>query len=176
MFDENAYLMRNGLKLGLSLSVRCSMPMTKMLQIWMAELSRDMLRLGVYFRALGIMLQIPGAPDYEWFSDADGENQFETDMLFNASDEDTLFTVLAEALDRLGVGHLMEQMPEADYEAVELDDEWQEMLARREKNKNGLLSLVADCLDLLIVKPGMAEIVQVPEQPWWNQHVPQRSF
>ncbi|MCH8912898.1 MAG: hypothetical protein IIA33_04950 [Planctomycetes bacterium] len=174
MFDENAYLLRDGLKVGLSLSVRCGTPMTKMLEIWMAEVSRDMLRLGVYFRALGIMLQIPGAPDYEWFSDADGEDQFETDDLFNGSDENTLFTVLGEALERLGVGHLMEQLPEADYQAVELDDEWQAMLDRREKNKNGLLSLVADCLDRLIVDPGMAEIVQVPVQPWWNQCVPQR--
>ena len=174
MFDENAYLLRDGLQDPLGLNVRGSDPITKMLQIWMAEVSRDMLRLGVYFRALGIMLQIPGAPDYEWFSDADGEDQNETDMLLNGSDENTLFTVLADALERLGVGHLMEQLPEADYQAVELDDEWREMLDRREKNKNGLLSLVADCLDELIVDPGMAEIVQVPVQPWWNQCVPQR--
>ena len=79
----------------------------------------------------------------------------------------------AEALDRLGVKHLMEQMPDADYVDVELDDEWQAMLVRREKNKNGLLCVVAVCLDRLIVDPGMAEIVQVSEQPWWNQWVPQ---
>ena len=175
MFDENAYIMRNGIRDFLHLDVCSSSPITKMFQIWMAELSRDMLRLGVYFRALGIMLQVPGAADYEWFSDADGENQFDTDMLFNSSTENTLFTVLAESLERLGVGPLIEQMPDADYEAVELDEEWQEMLDRRERNKNGLLSLVADCLDRLIVEPGMAEIVHVPEQPWWNQCVPQRS-
>ena len=174
MFDENAYLLRDGLRNFLSLDVRSAEPMTKMLQIWMAEVSRDMLRLGVYFRALGIMLQIPGAPDYEWFSDADGEDQFETDDLFNASDENTLSTVLAECLDRLRAAHLMEQLPDADYVGVELDDEWQAMLDRREQHENGLLSLVADCLDRLIVKPGMAEIVHVPEQPWWNQYVPQR--
>lgn len=174
MFDENAYLMRHGLRNLLSLDVRGSEPITKMFQIWMAEVSRDMLRLGVYFRALGIMLQIPGAADYEWFSDADGEDQFDTDMLFGSSNENTLSTVLAKSLDRLGAKHLMEQMPDADYEAVELCDDWQAMLDRRERNKNGLLSLVADCLDLLIVEPGMAEIVQVPEQPWWNQWVPQR--
>ena len=42
--------------------------------------------------------------------------------------------------------------------------------------ENGLLFVVAVCLDRLIVDPGMAEIVQIPEQPWWNQNVPQRSI
>ena len=42
--------------------------------------------------------------------------------------------------------------------------------------ENGLLCVVAVCLDRLIVDPGMAEIVQIPEQPWWNQNVPQRSI
>ncbi|MCH7995948.1 MAG: hypothetical protein IIB57_16090, partial [Planctomycetes bacterium] len=60
--------------------------------------------------------------------------------------------------------------------AVELDDELQAMLDRREQQENGLLCVVAVCLDRLIVDPGMAEIVQIPEQPWWNQNVPQRSF
>ncbi len=174
MFDENAYLMRHGLRYFLTLDVRGSAPIPKMFQIWMAELSRDMLRLGVYFRALGIMLQIPGAPDYEWFSDADGENQFDTDSLFGSSNKSTLSTVLAESLERLGAGHLMEQMPEAQYDAVELSDEWQGMLDRRERNKNGLLSLVADCVDLLIVEPGMTGIQKAAEVSWWNRFVPDR--
>lgn len=163
MFDDN-----------MDMDVRGSGAIPKMFQMWMAELSRDMLRLGVYFRALGIMLQIPGAPDYEWFSDADGEDQFETDMLFGSSNENTLSTVLAKSLERLGAGHLMEQMPDADYDAVELSDEWEAMLDRRERNKNGLLSLVADCLDLLIVEPGMAEIERAGEVSWWHRFVPDK--
>ena len=123
---------------------------------------------------MGIMLQVPGTAEYGSLPDDDGEGPMDVHDLLNASDENTLSSVLAECFDRLGVGHLMEQMPDADYVAVELDDEWQEMLDRRQKNKNGLLSLVADCLDRLIVDPGMTEIVQVPEQPWWNQYVPQR--
>ena len=174
MFDQNWFLMQNGRENYLYMCVCSSTPITKMFQIWMAELSRDMLRLGVYFRALGIMLQVPGAPDFEWSCDSDGENEFETDVLFRSSDEDTLYTALAEALDRLGVKHLMAQLPNADYDTVELDDEWKEMLDRREKNENGLLCVVASCLDWLIVYPGMDEIVHVPEQPWWNQNVPQR--
>ena len=174
MFDENAWFMRNGLKQALGLDVFCSSPITKMLQIWMAEVSRDMLRLGVYFRALGIMLQIPGAAEYEWVCDIDGEIEYDEDPLLQSPDEDTVSTVLEEALDRLGVKHLMAQLPNADYEAVELDDELQAMLDRREQQENGLLCVVAVCLDRLIVDPGMAEIVQIPEQPWWNQNVLQR--
>ena len=114
MLDQDWYLVRDGLQNHLGLNVICSSPITKMFQIWMAELSRDMLRLGVYFRALGIMLQVPGAPDFEWSFDSDGENEFDTDALIRSADEDTVSTVLEEALDRLGVKHLMAQLPNAD--------------------------------------------------------------
>ena len=174
MFDQNAYFMRKGLQQDLALDLLRSSPITKMFQIWMAEVSRDMLRLGVYFRALGFMLQVPGAAEYEWVCDTDGEIEYDEDPLVQSLDEDTVSTVLAEALDRLGVKHVMGQLPNADYEAVELGDELQAMLDRREKQENGLLCVVAACLDRLIVDPGMAEIVQVSERPWWNQDVPQR--
>lgn len=174
MLDQNTYIMRDGLQQDLGLQLFSSTPITRMFQIWMAELSRDMLRLGVYFHALGIMLQIPGVADYEWETDEDDENEYDEDPLFLSADEDTVFTVLAEALERLGAGHLMAQLPDADCETVELDDEWTEMLDRRQEQENGLLSVVAVCLDRLIVDPGMAEIVRVPEQPWWNQWIPQR--
>ena len=85
-----------------------------MFHIWMAALSRDMLRLGVYFRSLCIMLQIPGAAEYEWVCDTDGEIEYDEDPLLQSPDEDTVSTVLEEALDRLGVKHLMAQLPNAD--------------------------------------------------------------
>ena len=86
MFDENAWFMRNGLKHALGLDVFCSSPITKMFQIWMAEVSRDMLRLGVYFRAVGIMLQIPGAAEYEGVWDTDGEIEYDEAPLLQCPD------------------------------------------------------------------------------------------
>jgi|GEM_PF-4214806 len=174
MFDQNAYIMREGLQQDLGLHLFSSSPITRMFQIWMAEVSRDMLRLGVYFHALGIMLQIPGAADYEWWSDSDGENEYDEDPLFLSADEDTVYAVLAEAFERLNVKHLTAQLPDAHCETVELDDEWNEMLDRRQEQENGLLCVVAVCLDRLIVDPGMAEIVQVSPQPWWNQWMVQQ--
>ena len=51
------------------LNVRGTYPLARALDFWMAELARDHLRLGLCFRALAIMLQVPGAAGYEWLGD-----------------------------------------------------------------------------------------------------------
>ena len=145
-----------------------SEPLTMAFQFWMAEVARDMLRLGVYFRAVAIMLQIPGAAEYQWVED-EGENENETPNLIAGSGQNTLRNVLAECLERLGAKPLMEQVAGADYEAEELSDEWRAVLDKREKVKNGLLTVVAECLDKLVVRPGMEEIGQADEPHWWQR-------
>ncbi len=60
--------------LSLDTDVRGSDRLPMVFQMWTAELARDVLRLGVYFSALGVMLQVPGAAEYEWVCDDDYED------------------------------------------------------------------------------------------------------
>ena len=162
MFDEHMQI-RDGEKLfPLHLLVRGSEPLPMVFQLWMAEVARDHLRLGVYFRAVGIMLQVPGAPEYAWVDD-----DSETWDLIKETDENALLNVLAECFARLGVKQLIEQVPGPDYDEEELPEEWTDLLNKLAGVKNGLLNVVAECLDALVVGPGMAEINGAVEQPWW---------
>ncbi len=149
-------------------------------QFWTAELSRDILRLGVYFRAVAIMLQIPGAAEYEWAPDEEydaDEGGPDTDDLIGASGETMLHNVLGECLKRLDAEHLTEQLPDPSYLRHKLSAEWRAMLDRREEVANGLLTLVAQCLDRLIVDPGRREIEKDSEPHWWQRfRVEMRAF
>ena len=62
----------------------------------------------------------------------------------------------------------MSQVPAPDYYARELSEEWKQWLDKEGKTKNGLLNVVAECLDVLVIEPGMAEIKEVTERPWWQ--------
>ena len=127
-----------------------------------AEVARDYLRLGVFFRAVGIMLQVPGAARYAWVDDDN-----ETWDLIKETDDNALINVLAECFDRLGGKQLIEQVPGGDYNEEELPEEWTDLLNKQAGVKNGLLNVVAECLDALVVRPGMVEINAAVEQPWW---------
>ena len=71
--------------------------------------------------------------------------------------------MLAECLDRLGVKELMEQVPAPDYEPEELSEEWEALHDKWAKVKNGLLTVVGECLDTLAVRPGIREVIlEVP--------------
>jgi hypothetical protein len=109
-----------------------------------------------YFQVVAIMLQIPGAPDYrcvEYESDAHLHP-----LIWNPDTASTL-NVLAAALDRLGVSHLLHQIPGgADSAASALPLKAQLRLA--ERDHNGLLSVVADCLDRLLVAPNIPGLLQ----------------
>jgi hypothetical protein len=150
--------------LGLYVSSSERLPMV--FQFWAAELSRDVLRLGVYFRAVAIMLQIPGAAEYEWARD---EQKPDTCELVAASDDNTLHNVLGECLKRLDAEQLTEQLPIPKYRREKLSADWRAMLDRREEVANGLLSVAAECLDRLIVEPGMREIDTDGEPYWWQR-------
>lgn len=170
MFEKDIHI-RAGEKLyPLHLYVSGSEPLPMVFQFWMGEVARDFLRLGVYFRAVGIMLQIPGAAAYEFFSD-----ESEAFELIRETKPNILLNVLVECLDRLGVKELMEQVPAPDYYEEELPEAWTTLLDEREKMKNGLLHVVAECLDELMVKPGMTEIADADEPHWWHRWHPEAT-
>jgi hypothetical protein len=109
-----------------------------------------------YFQVVAIMLQIPGAADYrcvEYESDAHLHS-----LIWNPDPHSTL-NVLASALDRLGVSHLLPQIPGgAADDASALPVKAQLCLA--ERDRNGLLSVVADCLDRLLVAPNIPGLLE----------------
>jgi hypothetical protein len=161
-----------GKLLSLGTDVRGSERMPLVFQFWTAELARDVLRLGVYFSALGVMLQVPGAAEYEWVSDDELDDRTHDRVRESAADE--LLDVLAECLQRVGApAELLRQVPgAADREPGEISAEWKQFLNERGVQKNGLLNVVAECLDELIVRPGLTEIDEPPELPWWQRWRP----
>ena len=145
------------------------------LQFWMAHVARDLLRLGVFFRAAALMCQIPGGARYRYVPHDDVDDDLPNDdedprHWVGRADRDTAFSVLAECLRRLGAAGVMKQVPGGeDYEQVELSAEWNEYLDRRAERKHGLLNVVAECLDELIVRPEMDEIDVEPQSTWWQR-------
>ena len=144
-------------------------------QFWMAYVARDLLRLGVFFRAAAIMLQIPGAGRYRvlhYDNVDDNLPDWDEDpsQWLGEVDRDTVFDVLAECLRRLGAEELMQQVTGGeDFEQEELSEEWVAYLDRHAGMEHGLLNVVAECLDELIVRPGMKEIDIAPRASWWQQ-------
>ncbi len=170
MFEKDVHIRVDGKLCPLHMYLSGSEPLAMVFQFWMGEVARDFLRLGVYFRAVGIMLQIPGAAKYEYVSD--DSQAFE---LIEETKPNMLLNVLLECLDRLGVKELMEQVPAPDYYEEELSEAWNTMLDEREKVNNGLLHTVAECLDELVVKPGMTEIAGADERHWWHRRHPEAT-
>ena len=155
--------------------VRETEDLPTVLEFWMGHVARDLLRLGVYFRAAALMGQIPGGARYRPIAhddvDDDLPNEDEDPRRWvRRADRDTAFNVLAECLRRLGAAGVMKQVPGGkDYEQIKLSAEWKKYLDRRAKNKHGLLNVIAQCLDELIVRPGMAEIDAEPHPTWWQR-------
>ncbi len=146
-----------------------------LLQFWMVYVARDLLQLGVFFRAAAIMCQVPGAARYKYvvYDDLDDDlpdDDEDPHSWVGPADADTVFNVLADCLRRLDAGDLMEQVPgAADYKREELSDEWKEYLDNLNEIEHGLQNVVAECLDELIVRPGMAEIDLKPQRTWWEK-------
>ncbi len=155
--------------------VRSSKDLPVAIQFWTAYVARDLLQLGVFFRAMAIMLQVPGAGRYQMllYDDVNpdrGDEEEDPARWVGEAERDTVFNVLGECLRRLEVESLIEQVPgEADYERAELSDEWKEYLDRQGATEHGLLNVVAECLDELMVRPGMAEIDDKPQATWWQR-------
>lgn len=108
--------------------------------------------LGGYFQAVGIMLQIPGAGEYE--SSCEDE-EWDMDFVWRA-DRDMLVSILAEALERLDAGALIQQVPGVGaYQPRDLPVDLRIALA--EFGRNELLNVVAGCLDRFMVIPELGE-------------------
>ncbi len=155
--------------------VRSAEDLPAALQFWMAYLARDLLRLGVFFRAAALMQQLPGGARYRYVihDDVDDKAPPEEDdprEWVRGAGRETVLNVLAECLRRLGAASVMKQVPGGkDYEREELSAEWKEYLDRQAKIKHGLLNVIGECLDELIVRPGLDEIDAEPEPTWWQR-------
>ena len=155
--------------------VRDTEDLPTVLQFWMAHAARDLLRLGVYFRAAALMCQIPGGARYRHVPHDDVDDDLPDHdedpwRWVRGADPGTVFNVLAECLRRRGAAGVMKQVPGGqEYERIELSAEWKDYLDRRAKTKHGLLNVIAECLDELIVRPGMAEIDAEPQPTWWQR-------
>ena len=155
--------------------VRSSPDLPVALQFWMAYMARDLLRLGVFFRASAIMCQVPGAGRYRLAHYDDNDDQLPDEdqnpqRWVRGADRDVVFNVLADCLRRLGAAKVLKQVPGAkEYEREKLSAEWKKYLRRQAATKHGLLNVVAECLDELIVRPGMEEIDVEPRPSWWQE-------
>ena len=138
------------------------------LQFWPACLARSLLRLGVFFRAAAIMLQVPGGTRFEFV--LKGGNDDEIGEWVWGELRRTLLDVFGECLNRLKASpEILKQLPGGkEYECQELSDKWTDFLDSQAAVKDGLLNVVAEILDELIVRPGMEEIDVVPEPAWWQ--------
>lgn len=156
-------------------SVRGTFPFARAFDFWMAYVARDLLRLGVYFRAQAIMIQIPGATNYQYLchdsvaKDLPPGDDDPSEWL-DGVDRGIVLSVLTECLHRLDAVHILEQIPEAKHiRPKELSAEWRDYLDREAKYECGLLNVVAECLDELIVQPGIVEIDCGPLPTWWQE-------
>ena len=143
-------------------------------QFWMAYVARDLRRLGVCFKALSIMIQIPGAMDYRYLCHDDQDKDlppFADDpyLRLHGVDHGTVLSVLAECLCELNAEDILKQIPEAKrIRPKKLSVEWHKYLNRESTYERGLLNVIAECLDELIVRPGIAEIDRNTGPMWWQ--------
>lgn len=145
------------------------------LEFWMAHVARDLLQLAVHFRALGILGETPGGAGYRSLDYGRGKALPESDRpcfwLRNA-DRQTRLNVLAECLRRLDARGVFARIRETHgFCPLKLSDKWTAYLDRHGRIKGGLLTIVAYCIDVLVVEPGLEEIEQRAGwwQRWWSQ-------
>ena len=102
-----------------------------------------------YLHALSILVQIPGAADYRWREAPDDDEALERVAL---ADRDELLAILAAALGRLDVTELMRQVPGGD-RCVVCRPGPELRIALAGLDRRGLIQVVAECLDRLLVIP-----------------------
>ncbi len=104
MLESHAYH-RHGREGRFLTHVRETEDLPDVLQFWMAHMARDLLRLGVFFRAAALMCQIPGGARYRYVPHDDHDDDLPDD------DERTLTPSqhLVESLE-LGELHLTRGM------------------------------------------------------------------
>jgi hypothetical protein len=122
-----------------------------------------------YLHAVAVLLQIPGGAAYHY---ADNEVDDELWGLIWSRDPGLTFGVLAAALKQLDAPHVLGQVTGGgDYPRGGLSRRVRVHLAKRDRN--GLLNVVAECLDRLLVVPeleeeaALYEIDPRPRRRWW---------
>ena len=155
--------------------LRNTINLPKAMQFWMGYVARELLILGAFFQAAGIMLQVPGACDYRplYYDDNDdnvgNENEDPANWIADA-DRETVLDVLGYCLEGLGAYYLMNQVPggRTDREP-QLSGKWKKYIDAQKKYESGLLNIIAECLDELMVRPGIAEVDDPPRATWWQR-------
>ncbi len=137
-----------------------------------------------YFQAAAILLQLPGGADYVCVEpEGDDEHDPGWDPI-DWADLDALLSVLAACFERLEAeAGLIRQLPGgADFRPRALPMDLRLWLA--EQDDNGVLNLVAECLDRLLVIPRLGEeerrLYECPGEPrrrrWWRLRWRGRSW
>lgn len=127
--------------------VRFSGCLPSVFRLHREESERDRRRMAAYFRAVAIMLQVPGGEVYAFRETGD-----RMDAVIERSDAATVRALLRACLGRLGAEGLMAQVPGGrPAQRRRLPARLTRMLQRR--GRDDLLNVVAECLDELIVRP-----------------------
>ncbi|MGD8451196.1 MAG: hypothetical protein PVJ57_05205 [Phycisphaerae bacterium] len=141
------------------------------LEFWTAHVARDLLQLAVHFRALGILGEIPGGARYQGLDYGRGKDLPESAppcFWLRPVDRQTRLNVLAECLRRLNAREVFTRIREThDYRPQTLPGKWTAYLDRHAAIKGGLLTVVACCIDILVVEPGLEEIEL--RATWWQR-------
>ena len=152
-------------------NIRAAENLPDAIEFWMAYVARDALRLGVFFRALAIMLQVPGGARFEYVLSED-EDDDENSIRVQIEDEkpEVLVPILAECLNRLKAppGLLKQAIGGQRYRKRSLSAKWKAFIDRQSEVEHGLVNIVAECLEVLIVQPGLEEIDDWPDPTWWQ--------
>ena len=146
------YTQEGGETVSVTTRVRFSECLPLVFRLHREESERDRRRMAAYFRAVAIMLQVPGGEGYALRDTPD-----RMDAVIERSDAATVLALLRACLGRLGGGaeELMAQVPGGlAAERKELSARLTRMLERR--GRDDLLNVVAECLDELIVRPAWA--------------------
>ena len=135
-----------------------------------------------YFQAASILLQLPGGADYVCVEPEDDDEHDLGWDLIDWSDLDGLLSVLAACFERLEAeADLIRQLPGGkDFRPRALPMDLRLWLA--EQDDNGVLNLVAECLDRLLVIPRLGEqerrLYECHGEPrrrrWWRWAWPWR--
>ena len=115
MLESHSFIV-DGIKDAYFADVRDAENLPEVLEFWMAHVARDILRLGVFFRAAVLMCYIPGGMRYRQilYEDTDDEKPNEEDdprKWVGSVGRAVVFNVLGECLRRLGALHVMKCVP-----------------------------------------------------------------
>jgi hypothetical protein len=152
---------------------------TRIVASWILGEAGRLLQAGAFFRALGILCQIPGGADQQFILYDQGRN---LPRLLDppakrvpAAGRVAVFDLLAATLRHLEVPELIKQIPAPrNLRQHRPAKELMPLLDQHKNSRRGLLALVAVCLDDLIIQPAeeLAEALPAECQRWWPESKP----